>query len=124
MSLPQHLRRRAATVLCAALFLAASSASVSAAELVGRIVDVTEARVFAGAQVRAMGRGTDRQAAPSDAFGFFRLPELVPGSYLLDVSLPDGRSFATRLVLLPGRKTQFVELDYSRIVPPEEEENY
>lgn len=122
--MPRHAPRRAATGLCAALFLAFNSASLGAAELIGRIVDVTDARVFAGAQVRAQGHSTDRHAAPSDSLGFFRLPSLAPGSYLLDVSLPDGRSFAARLVLLPGRKTQFIELDYSRIVPPDEEENY
>jgi hypothetical protein len=48
----------------------------------------------------------------------------MPGAYLLDIALPDGRDFVARLVLIPERKTQFLELDYSRIAPPDDDEHY
>ena len=95
-----------------------------AAELIGRVVDAMDARVFAGAVVQVRGSGPGLRTAKTDTLGFFRVPGLTPGAYLLDVSLPDGRDFVARLVLLPERKTQFLELDYSRIVPPEDDEQY
>ena len=107
-----------------AFLLALCSAPACAAELVGRVVDAVEARVFAGAVVRARSSGAELRSANTDTHGFFRMPGLTPGAYLLDVNLPDGRDFVARLVLLPNRKTQFLELDYSRIVPPEDDEHY
>lgn len=62
--------------------------------------------------------------ATTDRHGFFRVPGLTPGAYILDVELPDGQNFAARLALLPHRKTQFLEPDYSRIVPPGDDEQY
>lgn len=47
-----------------------------------------------------------------------------PRSYLVDVAVPDGRAFLARLVMLPGRKTQYLELDYARAVPPDDDEDY
>ena len=38
--------------------------------------------------------------------------------------MPDGRAFLARLVMLPGRKTQYPELDYARAVPPGDDEDY
>ena len=107
-----------------AALLASGVAGASAAELVGRVVDQVQAQVFAGATVTA--RGADRQdhAAQTDGQGFFRVPGLAAGWYVLDVSLPDGRAFVARLVMLPNRPTQFLELDYSRAVPPDDDEDY
>ena len=113
-----HLR------LCLALLLALSGAPACAAELVGRVVDATNALVFAGAVVKLRVSGADPRSATTDALGFFRIQGLTPGAYLLDVSLPDGHDFVARLVLLQNRKSQFLELDYSRIVPPEDDEQY
>jgi hypothetical protein len=93
-------------------------------ELVGRVVDATNAKVFAGALVEVRNSGADPRSATTDAHGFFRLPAMTPGAYILDVNLPDGHDFVARLVLLPNRKTQFLELDFSRIVPPEDDEQY
>jgi hypothetical protein len=93
-------------------------------ELVGRVVDATNAKVFAGAVVQVRNSGEDPRSATTDTHGFFRMPGLAPGAYVLDVNLPDGRDFVARLVLLQNRKTQFLELDYSRIVPPEDDEQY
>ncbi len=110
--------------VCLALLLALSAAPACAAELVGRVVDATNALVFAGAVVKIRAGGTDARSATADAHGFFRIQGLAPGAYLLDVSLPDGHDFVARLVLLQNRKSQFLELDYSRIVPPEDDEQY
>jgi hypothetical protein len=60
----------------------------------------------------------------ADPRSWFRMPDLTPGAYLLDVNLPDGRDFVARFVLLPERNTQFLELDYIRIVPPEDDQHY
>ena len=95
-----------------------------AADLVGRVVDTVDARVFDGAVVQVRGSSPVLRTAQTDPHGFFRLAGLTPGAYLLDVHLLDGRAFVARLVLLPNRTTQFLELDYSRIVPPEDDEHY
>jgi len=88
-----------------------------AVELVARV----EAKVFPNAVVQVRGGGiTQRQAA--DSFGFVRLAGLPAGAYLLDVKLPDGREFVARTVLLSNRKTQFLDLDYARIVPPHDDD--
>jgi hypothetical protein len=110
--------------LCFAFVLTLYGVSACAAELVGRVVDAMDAKVFAGAVVKVRRSGPELRSAKTDTHGFFRMPGLTPGAYLLDVNLPDGRDFVARLVLLPGRKTQFLELDYSRIVPPEDDEQY
>lgn len=107
-----------------AFLLTLYGAPARAAELVGRVVDAMEAKVFAGAIVQVRSSGHELRTAKSDTHGFFRMPGLTPGAYLLDVNLPDGRDFVARLVLLPDRKTQFLELDYSRIAPPEDDEQY
>jgi hypothetical protein len=107
-----------------ALLLTLYGVPACAAELVGRVLDTMDAKVFAGAVVQVRNIGQDPRSATTDRHGFFRMPGLTPGAHILDVNLPDGRDFVARLVLLPGRKTQFLELDYSRIVPPEDDEQY
>jgi hypothetical protein len=107
-----------------AFLLTIYGAPACAAELVGRVVDATDAKVFADAVVQVRRSGSELRSAKTDTHGFFRIPGLISGAYLLDVNLPDGRDFVARLVLLPNRKTQFLELDYSRIVPPEDDEHY
>lgn len=107
-----------------ALLIAAQTGPVAATELVGRVVDATDARVFTNAQIQVRGNHLPSLGTQTDAQGFFRVSGLAPGSYLLDVNLADGRAFIARLVLLPHRKTQFLELDYSRAVPPDDDEDY
>jgi hypothetical protein len=110
--------------LTAAALLASATATASAAELVGRVVDQVQARVFEGATVTARGADHQDHAAHTDGQGFFRVPGLAVGWYVLDISLPDGRAFVARLVMLPNRQTHFLELDYSRAVPPDDDEDY
>jgi hypothetical protein len=110
--------------LCFAFLLALYGGPAGAAELVARVVDTMNAKVFAGAVVQVRSSGHEPRSATTDTYGFFRMPGLTPGAYLLDVNLPDGHDFVARLVLLPDRNTQFLELDYSRIVPPEDGEQY
>ncbi len=99
-------------------------APAQATEVVGRIVDNFEARVFADAGVRfRMHAGTEQQAV-TDEYGFFRVRNVNPGPYVLDVSLPDGRAFTMRLLVSGSHKTQFLELDYSRAVPPGDDDDY
>jgi hypothetical protein len=106
------------------LLLATLASVASATDLVGRVVDAVDARVFAGATVLVRGEAHPLCAAQTDGQGYFRMPGLADGSYVLDVALADGRGFVARLVLLPERKSQFVELDYSRAVPPDDDEDY
>ncbi len=110
--------------LYVAIALAVCGTPAFAAELVGRAVDTSNAKVFAGAVARARSFEPEPRTAMTDRHGFFRLPDLAPGPYLLDVNLPDGRMFAARVVILPSRKTQFLDLDYARIAPPEDDEDY
>ena len=110
--------------LCFALSLALYGAPAGAVELVGRVVDAMQAKVFTGAIVQVRNSSQDRSPVTTDTHGFFRMPGMNPGSYILDVKLPDGHDFSARLVLPPDRKLQFLELDYSRIAQPEEDEQY
>ncbi len=108
------------------------------AEVVGRIVDNVDARVFEGAGVefRTLG-GSNRTVAVSnqlvaganrtamtDGYGYFRVRDVDPGPYVLDVTLPDGRTFMARLFVAPRRQVQYLELDYSRVVPPGDDDDY
>lgn len=106
--------------LCFAVLMLAGMPA-GAAELVGRVVDSMSAEVFPGAVVHVRGHAIEKSA---DANGFFRVPEMQPGSYLLEVTLPDNRDFVARLILLPNRTKQYIELDYSRINPPDDDEEY
>ena len=109
------------TLALLALTLVAPS---QATEVVGRIVDNYDARVFADAGVRfRMHAGTEQQAV-TDEYGFFRIRDVNPGPYVLDVTLPDGRAFTIRLLVSGSQKTQFLELDYSRAVPPGDDDDY
>lgn len=114
--------RRGAQVL--AWLLALTAGTAQAGELVGRVVGTMDAKVFAGAVVSVRATGSMGGVARTDAQGFFRLPELPAGPYLLDVGLTDGRAFLARLVMRADRKTQYLELDYSRTVPPDDDEDY
>ena len=95
-----------------------------ATELVGRVVDNSDARVFSDAKVQVRKSAEYRLEALSNAEGFFRLNNVPAGAYIIDISLADGRTFMTRLMIHPKNTTQFIELDYSRIVTPDEDEDY
>lgn len=95
-----------------------------ATELVGRVVDNSDARVFSDAKVQVRKSTENRLETQSNAEGFFRLSDVPAGAYILDISLTDGRTFMTRLMINPNKTTQFIELDYSRIVTPDEDEDY
>lgn len=60
----------------------------------------------------------------STLLGLRATSRVRPGSYLVDVAVPDGRASLARLVMLPGRKTRYLELDYARAVPPDDDEDY
>lgn len=100
------------------------STGTQAGEVVGRVVDAVDARAFETAVVRMHAAGQAGMTASTDRLGFFRLQGVAPGAYLIDVNLADGRSFNSRLVVLPARARQFIELDYSRAVPPDDDEDY
>ena len=106
--------------LLAVMLVAPSQAT----EVVGRIVDNFEARVFADASVGFRLHAVTEQQAVTDQNGFFRVHNVNPGPYVLDVSLPDGRAFTMRLLVSGNQKTQVLELDYSRAVPPGDAEDY
>jgi hypothetical protein len=95
-----------------------------ATNLVGRVVDVAQAQVIAGAQIKARNNLIKAYTAHTDALGYFRLPGLHQGAYILEIELPDGRHFVSRIVLAQQRATQFIELDYSRSHPSDEDGDY
>lgn len=95
-----------------------------ATELVGRVVDNSDACVFSDAKVQVRKSTKNRLETQSNAEGFFRLSNVPAGAYIIDISLADGRTFMTRLMINPKNTTQFIELDYSRIVTPDEDEDY
>lgn len=95
-----------------------------ATELVGRVVDNSDARVFSDARIEVRKSTENRLETKSNAGGFFRLSDVSAGAYIIDISLADGRTFMTRLMIHPKSTTHFIELDYSRIVMPDEDEDY
>ncbi len=99
-------------------------APAHATELVGRVVDNSDARVFSEAKIHVRKNADYALEAHSDSEGFFRLSNVPAGAYLIDVNLADGRTFMTRLMIHSKRTTQFIELDYSRIVTPHDDEEY
>jgi len=100
------------------------AAPVHATELVGRVVDNSDAVVFSNATVNVRKSLDLKFEAQSDTEGFFRMSNLPAGAYLIDVTLSDGRTFLTRLMINPKRTTQFIELDYSRVVTPDHDDHY
>lgn len=110
--------------VCIALLVATQALTAQAADFVGRVVDSVDARVFAGARVSLRSAALPNASAQTDLQGFFRIGAVPAGSYLVDVAMPDGRAFLARLVMLPGRRTHFLELDYARAVPPDDDEDY
>ncbi|WP_280155065.1 hypothetical protein [Piscinibacter sp. XHJ-5] len=49
--------------------------------------------------------------------------DVVPGAYVIDVQLADGRAFLARVVVA-AQRTRFVDLDDSRAVPPDNDEDH
>ena len=117
-------RRTLVSALAPVLLAVVTIASAHGAEVVGRIVDNVEARVFEGAGVEFRTSAGTVQKALTDAYGFFRISNINPGPYVLEVSLPDGRDFTARLLVARGSRTQFLELDYARAVPPGDDDDY
>ncbi len=75
-------------LLALAVILSATQAQQFRGSLVGRVLDVSGARVV-GAEIliRASGSAVERQAT-SDSRGEFRVDDLLPGSYLVIVTAP------------------------------------
>ena len=117
-----HLR--AGLVTLAGLLLATGVNCTHATELVGRVVDTMGEKVFEAASVQVHQRRDLVLTALTDQGGFFRIEGLSAGSYTVNITLSDGRAFAGRALVNGARRTQFVELDYSRLVPPSDEDDY
>lgn len=115
---------RAGLATLAGLILATGVNCAHATELVGRVVDTMGEKVFESASVQVHQRRDSVSTALTDRGGFFRIEGLSSGSYSVNITLSDGRSFAGRAVVNGARRTQFVEFDYSRLVPPSDEDDY
>jgi len=115
---------RAGLATLAGLILATGVNCAHATELVGRVVDTMGEKVFESASVQVNQRRDSVSTALTDRGGFFRIEGLSSGSYSVNITLSDGRSFAGRAVVNGARRTQFVEFDYSRLVPPSDEDDY
>lgn len=118
----RHVSASAATL--ASLLLATVVNCAHATELVGRVVDTMGEKVFESASVQVRQRRDSVLTALTDQGGFFRIEGLSSGSYTVNITLSDGRSFAGRALVNGARRAQFVEFDYSRLVPPSDEDDY
>ena len=81
-------------------------------------------KVFVSASVQVHQRRDSVLTALTDQGGFFRIEGLSSGSYSVKITLSDGRAFAGRALINGARRDQFVEFDYSRLVPPGDEDDY
>ena len=117
-----HLRTGLTTL--ASLLLVTVVNCADATELVGRVVDTMGEKVFNSASVQVHQRGDSVSTALTDQGGFFRIEGLSAGSYSVNITLSDGRAFTGRALVNSAWRTQFVEFDYSRLVPPSDEDDY
>ena len=115
---------RASVVTLASLLLVTVVSCAHATELVGRVVDTMGEKVFVSASVQVHQRWDSVLTALTDQGGFFRIEGLSSGSYSVKITLSDGRAFAGRALINGARRAQFVEFDYSRLVPPGDEDDY
>jgi hypothetical protein len=115
---------RAGTTALASLFMATLVLCAHATVLVGRVLDTMSEKVFEAASVQVHQRRDSVLTALTDQGGFFRIEGLSSGSYSVSITLSDGRSFAGRALVNGTRRAQFVEFDYSRLVPPSDEDDY
>lgn len=115
--------RVGATALASLLSLMVANFA-HATELIGRVVDTMGEKVFASASVQVHQRRESVMTALTDQGGFFRIEGLSSGSYSVNITLPDGRAFAGRALVNGAQRAQFVEFDYSRLVPPSDEDDY
>lgn len=121
---PSDVCLRPSATMLAGLLLATLGHCAHATELVGRVVDTMGEKVFEAASVQVHQRRDSVLTSLTDQGGFFRIDGLSSGSYSVNITLSDGRSFAGRAVVNGARRTQFVEFDYSRLVPPSDEDDY
>ena len=117
-----HIRVGATALASLLLLMVANFAH--ATELIGRVVDTMGEKVFASASVQVHQRRESVMTALTDQGGFFRIEGLSSGSYSVNITLPDGRAFAGRALVNGAQRAQFVEFDYSRLVPPSDEDDY
>ena len=110
--------------IVASILLTSVLGSACATDLVGRVVDVADTQVFPGATVNFRIGSVNGPVVATDSAGFFKVPGVSKGAYVLDVQLQDGRSFASRVLVTGLSKTQFIEIDYSRAVSPDDEDDY
>ena len=121
MVIMKSLRTLALTILsvigAAGIFVIPAPAQ--AARLVGRVVDWLSATVFANATIaiRRLSVVTN-----TDERGFFYAENVAAGTYLAEIVLADGRRFLARIRVLPNQQTSFAEIDFSRVVPPDDDE--
>jgi hypothetical protein len=118
------VQRRAGLVTLAGLLLATGVNCTLATELVGRVVNTMGEKVFEAASIQVHQRRDLVLTALTDQGGFFRIEGLSAGSYTVNITLSDGRAFAGRALVNGARRAQFVEFDYSRLVPPSDEDDY
>ena len=118
------IKRSRLSQIFALAFMVAAFSSAWATDIVGRVVDVSDTQVFSGATVSFRSGSVSGPYAATDAAGFFKVTGLSKGAYVLDIQLPDGRSFASRVLVSGLSKTQFVEIDYSRSVSPDGDDDY
>ena len=118
------LHARVGVIALASLLLVTFIHCAHATELVGRVVDTMGEKVFEAASVQVHQRRDSVLTASTDQGGFFRIEGLSSGSYTVNITLSDGRAFAGRALVNGAWRAQFVEFDYSRLVPPSDEDDY
>ena len=114
----KKLSRRQHLALLLAMGLALPA---QAAPLVGRVFDSVQGEIHAKAEIRIAGFAG---AVHTDGLGFFRCVELMAGAHRVSIVLADGRFLSSQVLILPGRETMFAEFDVSRIIPPDDDDDY
>ncbi|MBV8030575.1 MAG: carboxypeptidase regulatory-like domain-containing protein [Betaproteobacteria bacterium] len=112
---------RSARQVLVAIAASGFCAAAHGESLAGRVTDTMKAAVFEAATVRLPGIGVE---AKTDRNGFFRISDVPPGVHAVVIEFPDGRSVGTRVLVRSDRPLTFSEFDYSRIVPPDEDDDY
>jgi Carboxypeptidase regulatory-like domain len=90
--------------------------------LFGRVYETMKAKVYAGTRV-TLGSVPLKETI-TDENGNFWFRDVAPGAYLVRIQTPAYGEVTARLVVFPNRPVAINDLDLSRILAPDEDDNY
>jgi Carboxypeptidase regulatory-like domain len=105
-------------------FLALGQSAASAGTVYGRVFDTLRnsgsGAILANAKVTL--RSNPQQTVTTDAYGQYRFENVPEGAYLIRIQAPKRNEVVTRLLVRKG--VTIANLDFSKILAPDEDDQY